>query len=254
MTFLVIDTSGDYGVVALGENDGSVKAVSVFEGRRTLSRRLLGVIDTLLKENGLTLRALTGLAVGIGPGSFTGLRVGLTTMKTFAQVTGLPLVGVGTLDAYAYAVDATSVAVATPSRRGEVYVAIYAFDPPGSPFPGEERGWGRGVSTPIAASTSDLAGRLLSIAGGLVLTGGPGALAEILAPQSLSAPIMGDQNVLGILRVPRPWTPPEGLARISAARLTAGEVDNPISLVPAYVVPPAISTPRDSSILPAAQP
>ncbi len=106
-----------------------MKAVSVFEGRRTLSRRLMGEVDSLLTRNGLTLADLTAFAVGLGPGSFTGVRVGVTTAKTWAQVTGKPLVGVGTLDAYASVWqthdDDTSIVPVLPSRRGEVYAAVY---------------------------------------------------------------------------------------------------------------------------------
>ena len=81
MTFLTLDTSGEMCVLALAEETGTVKAVSVFEGRRTLSRKLMGEVDGLLTRNGLTLSDLTAFAVGLGPGSFTGVRVGVTTAK-----------------------------------------------------------------------------------------------------------------------------------------------------------------------------
>jgi len=220
MTFLALDTSGEHAVLALGEFDGTMTGSTVFEGKRTLSTRLMGEMDQLLKARGLTLKTLSGLAVGIGPGSFTGLRVGLTTMKTFAQVTGLPLVGVNTLDAYAHGITADALIVATPSRRGEVYAAIYVDGVDASPF---------------AATFSDLAERCGGL-DGLVLCGPSSTLAEIDADA---------------VRIERPSTPPAGLAAIAARRLAAGDVDDPISLVPLYVVPPAISTPRDSSILPA---
>ena len=85
MTFLAFDTSGEMCVLALAEEDGAVQAVSVFESQRTLSRRLMGEVDSLLTRNGLTLADLTAFAVGLGPGSFTGVRVGVTTAKTWRR-------------------------------------------------------------------------------------------------------------------------------------------------------------------------
>src|SRR5438874_174556 len=106
MTFLAIDTSGDQAVLALADesHDGALIASSVFEGRRTLSQQLLTRIDALLKDNGLVIQDMTAFAVGIGPGSFTGVRVGVTTAKTLAQALGKPVIGIGTLDAYAAAI------------------------------------------------------------------------------------------------------------------------------------------------------
>ena len=125
MTFLLIDTSGNHAVVALAEDDGSLLGSTVFEGRRTLSQKLIGVIDALLAQHGQSLGTLSCLAVGIGPGSFTGLRVGLTTVKTLAQVTEKPVVGVHTLEAYAYGMPTNYAVAVTPSRRNEVYACVY---------------------------------------------------------------------------------------------------------------------------------
>jgi len=223
VTFLAIDTSGDHGVIVLADHDGTIIDSTIFEGRRTLSTQLMGTIDHLLKAHGLTIKTVSGLAVGIGPGSFTGLRVGLTTMKTFAQVTGLPIVGIDTLATYAH--QATegkedAVVVATPSRRGEVYAAIYAPNVDPAPF---------------ASTYEALAARIGQLSGQAVLLGPIAALDHVPAD---------------IAKIDIAYTPPFGLARLAARRLAAGDVDNPVSLVPLYVVPPAISTPRDSSILP----
>ena len=131
MIFLAIDTGGDYAVLALGDTTrpNAVIGALAFEGRRTLSVQLFRQIDALLAANGLTQDSIEAYAVGIGPGSFTGLRVGMTTMKTLAQVTGRPLVGVGTLDAYAasLALDTSGhcLVPVVHSRRNEVYTAIY---------------------------------------------------------------------------------------------------------------------------------
>ncbi len=222
MTFLAFDTSGEYCALALADEAGAVQAVSIFEGRRSLSRRLMGEVDGLLTRNGLTLHDLTAFAVGLGPGSFTGVRVGVTTAKTWAQVTGKPLVGVGTLDAYAavwQGVSNAPVAVILPSRRGEVYAAIYQN--------GERAG------EPFAASLDAIAERLQAMPG------------VILAGATVQLPAWAGA------RLTQPWTPPEGLARLAAVRLAAGEADDPLGLVPLYVVTPSISTPKAIHLPPA---
>lgn len=210
MTFLALDTSGTFCVLALAGDDGSVQAVSLFQSKRSLSRRLLGEVDGLLSRNGLTLADMTAFAVGLGPGSFTGVRVGVTTAKTLAQVLEKPLVGVGTLDAYAAALsglDGVSLPV-LPSRRGEVYAAVY------------ERG--EGIEGPFAASLEAISERQ-----NVTLCGDAALIPNWSGPA-----------------VFQPWTPPEGLCRIAARRLANGDTDNPFSLVPLYVVAPSISTPK----------
>ena len=216
MTFLLMDTSGTYCVLALADDaDGAVLAVSIFEGRRTLSRRLMGEIDGLLTRNGLTLSDVSALAVGLGPGSFTGVRVGVTTAKTLAQVTGKPLVGVGTLDAYAAvwpSAENIRLVPVLPSRKGEAYAASYQN--------------GEYVEAPFAENVDTLAERL-GEAGGVTVCG----------QSSLLTPWAGPS-------LAQLWTPPEGLARLAAARLSIGDTDDPLSLVPLYVVAPSISTPK----------
>ena len=216
MTFLAFDTSGEMCVLALAEEDGTVRAVTIFEGRRTLSRRLMGELDSLLTRSGLTLPDLTAFAVGLGPGSFTGVRVGVTTAKTLAQVTGKPLVGVGTLDAYAAPWltqgNDTEIVPVLPSRRGEVYAAVYQG--------------GSSVEEPFAASLEALTMRLENM-GRAVVCGSPQLLPDWTG-----------------MSLAQPWTPPEGLARIASRRLQAGDTDDPLGLVPLYVVAPSISTPK----------
>lgn len=217
MTFLVMDTGGPMCVLALAEEDtGLVRSVSLFAGRRTLSRRLMGQIEALLASDGLALDSLSAFAVGIGPGSFTGVRVGVTTARTLAQVTGKPLVGVGTLDAYAAVWGAagheTMVVPVLLSRRNEVYAAFYHN--------------GECVEAPFASAPDALALRL----------------------QSLPQPVVcGEPSLLPGWQgasLSQPWTPPDGLARLAARRLASGDTDDPLGLLPLYVVPPSISMPR----------
>lgn len=221
MTFLLMDTGGPCCVLALAEDHaGTVRSVRIFEGRRTLSRRLMGEMDALLRAEGLSLDDLSALAVGIGPGSFTGIRVGVTTARTLAQVAGKLLVGVGTLDAYAAAWGAhdpdTLVVPVLASRRNEVYAAFYQG--------------GACLEPPFAIAPDLLAARLLSLPR-VIVCGEPSLLPGWRGPS-----------------LAQPWTPPDGLARLAAARLALGETDDPLGLLPSYVVPPSISTPRHAPL------
>jgi len=221
---LVLDTSGAYCVLALAEDDGAVRAACVFEGRRTLSRRLMGELDGLLTRNGLTLADVSAYAVGLGPGSFTGVRVGVTTAKMLALVTEKPLAGVGTLDAYAAAWQTHNgealIVPVLPSRKGEVYAAIYQN--------------AVRVGEPFAASREEMTERLQAMPGA-ILCGDAARLSDWSGPA-----------------ISQPWTPPEGLARLAARRLGIGDTDDPLGLVPVYVVAPSISTPKTLAMRPLA--
>ena len=94
------------------------------------SERLLATVDRLLADCGWTLGTLDGLAVSVGPGSFTGLRVGLATAKGLAVATGLPVAAVPTLDALAAGLPFADAPVCPllDARKGEVYVSLYRWE------------------------------------------------------------------------------------------------------------------------------
>lgn len=101
--------------------------VASTEGGRRHGRDLVPAIADLLRTAGLALREIELLAVGLGPGSYTGLRVGLTVAKTLAYATETPLVGVDSLHAIACnaPADATRVSVIADAQRGQLYVAEF---------------------------------------------------------------------------------------------------------------------------------
>lgn len=130
---LALDTATPLVTVAL--HDGQ-QVVAERLGDRPLrhGEQLAPLVQAVLDDAGATRHDLTAVAVGTGPGPFTGLRVGLVTARTLAHVLDLPVYGVCTLDVLAVeAVDTGAVAggflVATDARRKEVYVASY--DPEG---------------------------------------------------------------------------------------------------------------------------
>lgn len=123
---LAIDTSTDQASVALVEGDALLAEVTwVAPGNH--SRRLSGAIGYLLELAGAAQSDLSAIAVAIGPGSFSGVRVGLSAAKGLALGLGIPLVGVATLDVIALpALALSSQALSLmPAGRGLVFAALF---------------------------------------------------------------------------------------------------------------------------------
>jgi tRNA threonylcarbamoyladenosine biosynthesis protein TsaB len=126
---LAFDTATPLVTVALHDGD-DVLVELVSERPLQHGEQLAPLIDRALRETGLVRQDLTAIGVGVGPGPFTGLRVGLVTARTLGFVLELPVYGVCTLDVLAVeAADTRAVSgdfvVATDARRKEVYVASY---------------------------------------------------------------------------------------------------------------------------------
>jgi tRNA threonylcarbamoyl adenosine modification protein YeaZ len=96
---LAIDTATSVVVVAAGSTEGQLRAFRSFPAEHRHGSHLLPTIDALLRDEGLSLDRIAGVVVGLGPGAFTGLRVGLATAKTLAHARGLPIVGISTGEA-----------------------------------------------------------------------------------------------------------------------------------------------------------
>lgn len=129
MRVLALDTSTLAGSVALVDGERTVSEYTL-NIRATHSERLLAVVDRLLEDAGWTPRDLEGIAAAIGPGSFTGLRIGLGTAKGLALASSLPIAAVPTLDAMAAGLPfaALPVCPVIEARRGEVYASRYRWD------------------------------------------------------------------------------------------------------------------------------
>lgn len=124
---LSIETSDCTGGVAL-IRDGHPVAEVVLTSKETHSRRLMATIKWLMQGLGFDWSEIGLLAVSLGPGSFTGLRIGLSTAKGLAFALGLPLIGVPTLDALASHVVACKGDFVCPvqdARKSQVYTALY---------------------------------------------------------------------------------------------------------------------------------
>lgn len=128
MRILAVETATLAGSVAVLDG-GRVVGQSLLDIGLTHSERLIAMVDGLLRDCGWEASDLEGLAVSVGPGSFTGLRVGVATAKGLALALGLPVAAVPTLDALAWTLPFADAAVCPllDARKGEVYLALYRW-------------------------------------------------------------------------------------------------------------------------------
>ena len=173
---LAFDTATPLVTVALHDGD-DVVAELVSERPLQHGEQLAPLIDRALREAGLVRQDLTAIGVGVGPGPFTGLRVGLVTARTLGYVLDLPVYGVCTLDVLAVEARDTGAAtgdfvVATDARRKEVYLASY--DDGGARLDG-----------PVVARPADVATDLPVVGEGAVLY--PEAFPNAAGPRMPSA-------------------------------------------------------------------
>ena len=134
MAILGFDTATPATAVALRLDDGS--ALAAYEApspgeRPAHATRVLPLADELLARAGIGWADVRRVAVGTGPGSFTGLRIGVATARGLAQSLGVGLVGIGTLRALAAAGGEGAsgpVAAVLDARRGEAFIAVYEHD------------------------------------------------------------------------------------------------------------------------------
>jgi len=137
MLILSLDTTTRAGSCALLRDDRVLRE-HTGDGSRDQAERLPGDLAALLEHEGIALDAIDALAVATGPGSFTGLRVGIATMQGLAMATGKPLIGVSAFDSLALAARAVTARETTADRegprrtliwidawRGEVFAALY---------------------------------------------------------------------------------------------------------------------------------
>jgi len=132
MKVLLWETSGVPWGVGVAEIDaGKSTLLAHFEddGARTLARQLIRSVDQVLNDAECALSEINMCAVSLGPGSWTGLRIGLTAAKTIAQSLNLPMVGIATFDIFAQALQQPDkenlLLIQSPCRPGEVYAKLW---------------------------------------------------------------------------------------------------------------------------------
>lgn len=128
MLILGIETSTRIGGIALIDDKDLIAECRLNIGM-VHSEKLMIVIDRLLGDAGIWLEDLDCIAVSIGPGSFTGLRIGLSTAKGISTATGKPIIPVPTLDAMAHnmRVSRCQICPMIDARKKEVYTAIFEY-------------------------------------------------------------------------------------------------------------------------------
>ena len=216
---------------------GGLEAEFSLTGRRRHVETLTPALEHLLVQVGLTPRDLGVVAVDIGPGLFTGLRVGVAAAKGLGQALGIGVVGATSLDILTEAAAATGhrgpVAACVDARRGEVFASVRASAADTAAHPasrGDLVAPGLFAPGELAAALQRL-DRLDGPDGVEVLAVGDGAIryADTLAV------VTGVQVVTAALSFP----PPRTLLDLAAARLAAGESpDEPGSVVPLYMREP----------------
>jgi tRNA threonylcarbamoyladenosine biosynthesis protein TsaB len=124
MMVLALDTANDFGSIALAYGDETLEEVPL-HSPNGFSGILFDQIDRLLKRNAVTLAQMDIYAAGMGPGSFTGIRIGLSAVKALAVAGGKPCYGISNLAAMANFGSAATHAAILDARRGEIYGAVY---------------------------------------------------------------------------------------------------------------------------------
>jgi tRNA threonylcarbamoyladenosine biosynthesis protein TsaB len=126
LRILSVDTSTPAGSIVLADDERIVGEVNI-DSAETHSVRLLSGIDHVLKSLGLTLWDVHAFAVISGPGSFTGIRIGLTTIKGLAETTGKPTIPITAFEAWAekFPEETGVIVPLIDARRGEVYATVF---------------------------------------------------------------------------------------------------------------------------------
>ncbi len=216
MVLLGLETTTRHASVALADEQGLIASARTGRGGRH-GEFVAPAIDFCRREAGIGLEALTGVAVSLGPGLFTGMRVGIATAQAIAHARGLPVVGLASLDLVAFGARHTRrrICAVIDARRGEVAWAHY------EPAPG-------GVqrrSEPRLGAPERLAGELED-AGGEVLCVGDGALAHRSALEATRA---------GIADEAAAYPSAESLLALARPRFARGETSRPEELAPLYL-------------------
>jgi tRNA threonylcarbamoyladenosine biosynthesis protein TsaB len=227
MLVLALATSGPFPCVGLWRGSGPVETAPL--GGADRGQSLMPAVDGLLSAHGLRPSDLGAIAVDLGPGSFTGIRVGVATAKALATALSVPLVGVTSLEALAVAAGPAPSVLLTlrDARAGEAYFALWQprADGPDAPLDATPRPVR--VARPARGAAADI--RAAVEERGLARVLAVGEDAERLA---VTLPLTG---LLGGVRTPTAG--PEAVLRVALPRLAAGTTDDPDALAPYYLQP-----------------
>ena len=131
MRILAVDTSSkncSVAIVEVYENKNyNIIAFENSDDEKTHSQKLMPIVDKVFKEHNLTLKDMDLLACCVGPGSFTGIRIGIATMKAFADVTNIKTVSVTSLESLSYNIEEDGIIIPIiDCKNNNVYSAIFS--------------------------------------------------------------------------------------------------------------------------------
>ena len=219
MIVLGLETSTRACSVAVSDGAGLLATMTVL-GHERPSDQLLASVERCLQVAGLAVSAVEGIAVSAGPGSFTGLRIGVTAAKTLAYVLGRPVVAVSSLDVLAANVPAPRwpLWVLVDARKEKLYAARYEVGPDGEGLPCRQ---GPEQLITLDRLLPQLTGELLLLGDALIrygaqLLAAPGAQCHVLPPA---------------LWMPQAAT----VCRLGALALAQGTAGDPHALAPRYL-------------------
>lgn len=215
MRVLAIDTATTALVTGVVDTESGQLTQRVLADTRAHNERLMPTILEVMSEAGLELGNLDAIVAGVGPGPFTGLRVGMATAQALADALSIPLHGVCTHDAIAHAAlagaeEKDAALVATDARRKEIYWATYRAG---------QRLTGPDVSKPGELSVQDIA--------------------QVVIPEKLA-----DQLPEELAALPRSEAAPTAEGLVAVARLDA----DPAPFVPRYLRRPDAVPPKKQQL------
>jgi tRNA threonylcarbamoyladenosine biosynthesis protein TsaB len=217
---LAVESATEQAGVALADDDGEIAAATSEPGRRH-AEWIAPAIQFVCRQSGVTLEDVDVVAVDVGPGLFTGLRVGVATAKALAFALGRPITVVSSLDALAAAVvaarrDDTVVVPVIDARRGEVYRAGVRGGPGGT----------RPVWPEQRRTPDELAAELRQLGESFVATGN-GARRYASTLDAVAGAVLTGPNF--------DFPSPAMVARLGLHKARAGDIADPGAVVPHYL-------------------
>lgn len=216
MKILSLETATMAGSIALTEDEKLIAEV-MLDINVAHAERLMGSIEWLLKASHISINDIDAFAISIGPGSFTGLRIGLSTVKGLSYATKKPIIAVPTLDAFARRLPFSpyNICPMLDARKNEVYTGLYR--------------WLNGVLEKTIPETAIRPDDFLKEINGKTIFMGEGAkvyrelIMDILKTDGLFAP--------SFMMSPSA----SSVAEIAIEKLKKGEIADPVSLTPFYI-------------------
>ena len=222
---LSIDTSSRHGGVALSDTDGAVVEARLWRSTANHTAQLMPAVAQLLATQNLPATELSGVAVALGPGPFSALRVGVSAAKGLAMAAGYPIIGIDTLALEARPHLTPGVAVSAWLDAGRNEVAAAWFDGDGNRIAEDA------IAPPEELLAQDAAEPTPVVYCGEAAHARTGVIQEAGLDDAKVAP----------------WTPANrlwALAQLAAARLKDGDADDLATLQPYYLRMPTIGAPK----------